>query len=802
MKSILIATLLVISSPRILAQLGVISGTVTGLPGNEPLAFAEVRLVEDSSIAVLTDLDGIFRMEGLEPGTYSLRISAVGFESITVPEILVSNSRVATADAVLKEKTKELEGVEVKANAFELKATSPVGFQTLGRAEVERFPGANRDVSRVIRALPGVASPPSFRNDIIIRGGSPGENKFYLDGIEVPVINHFATQGSSGGPVGLINVNFIREVEFYSGAFPANRGNATSSIFEFQQKEANPERMIFGMALGSSDLAFNIDGPLGKKVDMIFSYRRSYLQFLFAALRLPFLPTYNDAQLRVGVKLNDKNRLTFIGLGALDQFRLNTSVNDGVTDSTTLVRNEYILGNIPSQEQWNYTVGGKYQHFNAWGYQTVVVSRSHLNNESVKFQENDEADPNKLILDYRSQEVENKFRFENDYFKGDLRVNAGFGYERVTYMNRTFNRVFQPSGIVTVNYNTDLDINKMSFFAQASGRLLAKRLLWSVGIRTDFNDYASTMSNPLDQISPRASLSYFLKEDLAVSINAGRYFQLPAYTILGFRSNTEQLVNRANGTKFIQCDHLVGGVTWTPGDLAKISLEGFYKLYANYPFSLEDSISLANLGADFGVIGNEAISSSSEGRAYGLELLVRQKLLKGFYGILAYTFVRSEFKDKRGDFVPSSWDSRHIVSLTGGKRFKKNWEVGVRWLFSGGAPFTPYDVATSSLISVWDITGMGILDYDRLNTERARAFHQLDIRVDKRWFFEKWSLNLYIDIQNLYGFAAETPPFLTTILGQDGNPLVDPNDPSRYQLNTLENSSGTIVPTIGVIVEF
>ena len=157
----------------------------------------------------------------------------------------------------------------------------------MSATEIERLPGANRDVSKVIAALPGVAARATFRNDIIIRGGSPGENKFYLDGIEVPNINHFATQGSSGGPVGLLNVNFIREVEFYSGAFPANRANGLSSVLSFKQKDGNKDALITNFALGSSDAALTFDGPIGDKGDFIFSVRRSYLQFLFAALKLP-----------------------------------------------------------------------------------------------------------------------------------------------------------------------------------------------------------------------------------------------------------------------------------------------------------------------------------------------------------------------------------------------------------------------------------------------------------------------------------------------------------------------------------
>ncbi|MCF8416776.1 MAG: ferric aerobactin receptor, partial [Crocinitomicaceae bacterium] len=214
------------------------------------------------------------------------------------------------------------------------------------------------------------------------------------------------------------------------------------------------------------------------------------------------------------------------------------------------------------------------------------------------------------------------------------------------------------------------------------------------------------------------------------------------------------------------------------------------------------SISLANLGSDFGVVGNEAVSSTSTGRAYGLEFLYQQKLFKGFYGVVAYTFVRSEFLDKNSKYVASSWDSKHIVSLTGGKRFKKGWEIGARWLFSGGSPYTPYDVSTSSIKQVWDVTGQGILDYNQLNTQREANYHQLNVRVDKKLYLKKFNLNFYLDIQNLYGYKTKVAPLLLLVKDENGQPLTDPNDPTRYQTKLIENTSGIVQPTIGFIVEF
>jgi hypothetical protein len=674
-------------------------------------------------------------------------------------------------------------------------------LKSLNATEIERLPGANRDVSKVIAALPGVASRATFRNDIIIRGGSPGENKFYLDGIEVPNINHFATQGSSGGPVGLLNVNFIREVDFYSGAFPANRANGLSSVISFKQKDGNKDGLITNFALGSSDAALTFDGPIGKKVNFIFSARRSYLQFLFAALKLPILPTYNDFQYKVNVKLNDKNKISFIGLGAIDDFRLNTTVNDNITDTVQREYNDFILGNLPLQKQWNYTLGINYSHTSKKSVQTIVLSRNMLNNTSSRYKDFIETEANKL-QDYSSFEAENKLRMEHTYLNNGWKWNVGLGYEYARYFNSTFNKITVQGSPLTIDFKSDLFMSKAAVFSQLSKGFFGEKVNLSLGIRSDISNYSTGMMNPFNQLSPSFSINYRITPSFALNANVARYHQLPSYTILGYRDMAGDLVNKSNNLTYIQADHFVFGAEYLTKLNSRFTLEGFFKKYDKYPFSIKDSLSLANVGSDFGIVGNEAVSSNSKGRTYGAEFLYQQKLFKGFYAILAYTFVVSEFKDKNNLYVPTAWDSKNIVSFTGGKRFKKGWEVGFRWLFSGGSPYTPYDVETSTLKQNWDINGFGILDYDALNTKRESSFHQLNVRVDKKIFLNRMNLNFYLDIQNAYAFKAKLAPILLVETDNNGTPIEDPNDPTRYKSKFVENTSGIIQPTIGIIVEF
>ena len=797
---LLLSFIILCTSSLSFAQISNVVGRVSSSQSNESIEMASVTIVELQKI-VFTDKNGVFSFENIVPGLYTFKAKAAGFEEQVMNEISVTYTRKVELNFTLEPLFKEQKEVKVKASAFKKNPESPVSLRTLNAAEIERLPGAGRDVSKVLQALPGVALRPTFRNDIIIRGGSPGENKFYLDGIEVPNINHFATQGSSGGPVGLLNVNFIREVDFYSGAFPANRAIGLSSVISFNQKDGNKEKLVTNFALGSSDAALTFDGPLGKKADFIFSIRRSYLQFLFSALKLPFLPTYNDSQFKVNIRPNDKNKISIIGLGAFDDFALNTSVNDGITDTTQLEYNNFILGNIPTQKQWNYTIGMNWQHYSKNSIQTIVASRNMLNNSSVRYFNNIE-EPINRILDYRSFEAENKFRFEHQFTKNGYKFNLGVGYEYARYFSSNYNKIAIQGNVITIDNQSNLYISKAAAFGQVSKAYLDGRMNLSLGIRTDINSYSSSMSNPLNQLSPMFSASYKLTPSWTINANVARYNQLPAYTILGFRNATGDLVNKQNELKYITADHFVLGTAYLTEFNARFSVEGFYKKYMNYPFSINDSISLANLGTDFGIVGNEAVRSVSTGRAYGTEFLYQQKMVKGFYGVVAYTFVTSEILTANNTYAASSWDSKNIVSLTGGKRFKNGWEIGVRWLYSGGSPYTPIDVETSSLKAVWDVNGRGLLDYSKLNTEREGNFHQLNIRVDKKYYLKKWTLNFYLDIQNAYAAKTNVAPILLVEKDAAGNPITDPNDPTRYKTKFIENTSGILQPSLGIIIEF
>ena len=775
-------------------QSGRIEGKVFDKSNGEPLPFVNV-IIAGTNIGSTTDMDGRFIFTGVTPGFVNLQASFVGYSTKLSPDLMITNATPAYIELKLEPMETKLEEVVIRVSPFERPNDAPMSMQKIGLAEIETNPGANRDISKVIQSFPGVAATPSFRNDILVRGGGPAENVYYLEEVEVPNINHFQTQGASGGSNGIINADQITNVDFYSGGFPAEKGDALSSVFEFKLKDGNPDKPKWRFTLGASEIAFSGDGPAGKKSDYIFSVRRSYLQFLFSALQLPFLPTFTDYQVKWRTKINAKNEIKIISLGALDQFALNTGIKDPDAQQ------EYILSFIPVNNQWSYAIGGVYKHYGRNSLHTVVLSRNMLNYESYKYPNNNESLPKNF--DYASQEIENKLRYEYTVLFNGFQLRGSVNTEYAKYNNQTTNYFFLNDEVQENRYTTDIGFLKWGASFSMTKSFFGDRLSTVIGIRADANNYSTQMQNIADQLSPRLALRYSFLQRYSVSFSIGRYYELPAYTALGFKNNENILVNKENGISYIKSDQIVAGFEYSLNENVLFTLEGFNKTYDNYPFSLVDSVSLATKGGDFGVIGDEPVLSIGEGRAYGFELSNRTRIGRKLNLIVSYTFFRSEIQDKYGDYVPTSWDNQHVFVATGSYNLKKNWTVGAKFRFAGGLPYTPYDMETSSRVDAWATRGRAFINYDEVNSLRLSSFNQLDIRVDKRLYFKKWSLMLYLDIQNLYNFQSEEPDIVVRKQDNEGNYIVyDDNGILRYDLETIPSSSGTVLPTVGLMIEF
>jgi len=783
--------LIFLASAGAFAQKGSIKGKVYNAKTNQPLEFATI-LIQGTSIGSTSDLDGNYIFTGIEPGFKRVVISSVGFETTISPEIQVQGNQTAYLDVAIPESSTQLTEVTVRQNLNLKKIDSPLSLLKIGVQEIEKSAGANRDVSKVVQTLPGVGTADPNRNDLIVRGGGPSENVFYLDGVEIPVINHFSTQGSSGGAVGIINPDFVREINFYTGAFPANRGNALSSVMDIKQKDGSKDRIHSKVSIGASDAALTLDGPIGKKSTFIVSARQSYLQFLFSAIGLPFLPTYTDFQVKNKIQFNTKNELTFIGIGAIDNMVLNKDIPNP-TESQ-----RYILAYLPIYKQWNYTVGTVYRHFAENFYDTWVLSRNMLRNANFKYQDNDESKPK--VSDYLSDEAENKLRFERNYPDLPVKLMIGGGLKYAHYTNETSRKIVLNNTVNELNYQTNLNLFGYQVFTQASKEYLEDLLKLSFGVSFSGNNFNSNMSNPLNQFSPRLSASYALSEKWDLNANIGRYVMQPSYTTLGYRNTAGVLINKNEKLKFTASNQAILGFEYRPAEKMRLSVEGFFKQYEDYPLSVAEGISIASKGTDYGQVGDEEIISTGKGRAYGVEFLFKVMEMSKLNLTSTYTYFRSEFTDAGGVYRPSSWDTRHLFNFIASYKLPRNWNIATRWRYVGGSPYTPIQEALSSNKAAWDIQNQPYLDYNHFNSLRLRNSHLLDLRIDKEYYFKKWVFNIYTDIQNVYNFQSEGAPIYTN-LDVNGSPITNPTDPGSYSLRKISSLGGNVLPTIGILIK-
>jgi hypothetical protein len=789
---------------------GAINGFVKDVRNLLPLEGVTIQVV-GTKLTTQTDKTGFYRLSNIPLKSWNIQASAVGYKPEQKFDVIITTGNVPELNFELEPSYKELKSVEVKAQFIK-----PVGVvnsvQSLGVTEIAKYPGANFDIAKVVQSLPGVSGSVGFRNDIILRGGAPNENTYFLDGIEIPSINHFATQGAAGGPVGLLNVSFIEGVTLHTSAFPAKYDNPLSGVLQFKQKSGNPEKFQGNFRLSASEAALTAEGPLGKKngkTTYIASVRRSYLQFIFQLIDLPFLPDYWDYQYKVTHKIDKKNELNLIGIGAIDNFTFKKPENPTLEQLA-------ILEQIPLNTQRTNTTGVSWRHTTAKGYWQLALSNNRLVNTADQYKDNEKPVDSERILNYRSTEDETRLRYEWNYNANGWQISSGVVGIFANYTNSTFQRRPPTSAIPAgyeANYSTDINFIRYGAFIQTAKRFAKGRLLLSAGIRADGNTFTTNGNNIGRTFSPRLSASYKLTESVSINSSIGRYYKIAPYTILGYRENGK-LVNQS--TDYIQSDHYVAGIEWLPTASRRITLEGFYKAYDQYPVSIDKGISLANLGGNFGVLGNERVSDNGRGNTYGFEFMYQERLTKNFYGILAYTFYYSQFSGAdRNKLISSAWDNRHLISFTGGYKFAKNWEIGIRFRYQGETPSTPYDEFRS--LESYPFTNTAVLDYSRINSERLAAFNAADLRVDKKWNFNKWTLDVFLDIQNVYNSLNPTQSGWTlkrnadnSIATKDGN-MYDPgvfnntaDIPGRQNAIPviLPNTSGSRLPSIGFVIEF
>jgi len=731
-----------------------ITGRVIDAETKEPLAGAAVRVVGTARGAVVRE-DGGFTLVGLAPGTYQLSVNSVGYNPFVQADVVVSNARPAMVEIELQQ-ARRSSVVTVRPDYFGSVGTSSISTQRLSAEEVRRLPGGFEDVVRAVSTLPGVAQAQNGRNDLLVRGGAPSENLFLVDNLEVPNINHFGTQGAGGGPLSFINLDFVQNVDFSTGGFGVKYGDRLSSVLTLDLREGRTDRTGGKATISASQFGLNLEGPALDGTSYLFSARRSYLDLIFRAAGFSFVPEYWDFLGKVEWKIGPRDNLSALAIAAIDNVRQFTSSADDRLDNSRILDN--------SQDQ--FVAGLTWRHLVDNGVLTTTMGRTRV---AYRFRQSDTLG----APIFSNTSLEDELSLRSDLF---LQVAEG------TELS---------AGAIgrTVGFVSDLYVDQPGFTLSAAPRerftkagayvQLAQTLPWgtrvTAGGRLDYFDGVEEKINP----SFRGSVMQPVDDRSRIAVAAGRYFQTPSYIWLAS--------NAANRTlRSIRTDQIVLGVDRVLREDVRVSLEGYYKSYGDYPASLQRPwLVLANTGAGFGGADNgfaefgiDPLASEGRGRAYGLELLVQKKLSEiRCYGVLSLSIGRSLFTALDGVERPGSYDQQFLLNLSGGYRLSDVWEVGLKFRYAAGRPYTPVgengDPATGfQVVALY-------------NAERLSPSHALDLRLDRRWPFADWTLITYIDVQNVYNRQNPSPP--------------------RWNPRTRQGETAStigILPSIGVSAEF
>jgi hypothetical protein len=756
--SILVGFLII--PARLLPQTGVIRGIVVDEISKEPLPAATV-VVLSTTMGASADLEGRFEIKNIPVGIFQIRISLVGYEPRILTDVVVSSARPAELDVKLSQVPIDIGAVEVTAKYFQKSPDVPVSIQRLSYEEIRRSPGGFEDVIRAVSVTPGVAQVEPGRNDLVVRGGAPSENLYVVENIEIPNINHFGTQGGTGGPLTYVNLDFVRETAFSTGGFGVKYGDRMSSVLNVDFRDGRSDRLGGKGTISATQFGLTLEGPVGASSSVILAARRSYLDFIFKANGFSFVPEYWDFFAKFSSKLSNSNTLSFFGIGAIDDVSF---FND---DAEQRYENSRILGTAQRQ----YASGLSWQHVFRNGYGTLSLGRSFVRYNGV--QRDSLLNP---FFTNQSNEGETSLR-------GDLALKLGGDGSTELSVGTQVKRAKTETNLKLTEFVTpegdtlSADVQdyvatgyKGVAYAQLS-KHLPQGFTLTVGGRVDYYGF-------LDRkffLAPRGSLSWEASPLTTLSASVGMYYQSPSYIWLAIEPrNSSLLAARVN-------QYVVGVEQMLRADL-KLRIEGFYKRYSDYPAStLRPYLVLANTGGgyegsmnDFGSFAPEQLTNAGKGRSYGVEFLAQKKLSEiPAYGLVSLTLSRTDFTALDGIERAGIYDQRVIFNTSGGYQFDDHWEASMRFRFGTGRPYTPYNPD-------------GTRNVEDLNSERLPNWNSLDLRVDRRWNFDRWSLIVYLDIQNVYNNK-----FVGTPMWNARNQQVEYNE-----------SSVGILPTIGVSAEF
>ncbi|MBK6772917.1 MAG: TonB-dependent receptor [Ignavibacteria bacterium] len=727
LKSIYLLLLLMLIAPAaVFSQKsydGIIRGTIIDAETQSPVEDAVIEILNTGN-KTTTDSTGNFFFQNLKYDSYQIKISGSGYDPLIKSDLIVYASKPLELIIKLNSKGIITDQIDVEANYFQKSSDVNISSLNLDFEEIRRAPGATEDISRMIQTIPGVSIGNDQRNDIIVRGGSPAENLILIDGIEIPNINHFGTDGSTSGAIGFINVKFIQETGILTGGFPTTFGDKLSSVIDINFREGSKKKFYSDINLSIAGFGGIFEGPLSDKGSYMFSVRRSYLELIKNSIRLTSVPNYWDFNLKADYEISPKDKITLIGLLGLDKIDFSEESAEN---------NPY--GNS-QDDQKTFAAGINYKKLFKKGFIQTVLSDSYTDNYIVQI------DGQSALIKFENKANNNEIILKSDLnyqLSSNLSLNTGIGGKYANIKNYLFLKGdTNAAGFVFDTINADSKFNAVKLFGHANltSKFLKDRLVVNTGVRLDYFDYIRLKT----YFSPRIGASYKITPVTSLNAAAGIYYQSPEYIWLSSHPDNKNLNS-------IRSDHYILGLDhFFSGDL-KATVELFYKNYKDYPVWKDiPTYILIDGGTEFGpnIVG-EAVSAGT-GYVKGIDISLQKKLSsqKGLYGIINYSYINTGFTALAGGEKPGAFDPGHQFTLIAGYQFSSGWLAGLKFKYSGGRPYTPLDYDASKRVN------REVYATDDFNSARYPYYMRIDMRVDKKFDFSKASLVCYIELQNLF----------------------------------------------------
>lgn len=727
---------------------GAISGVVVNAAG-QPAQGVRVCALDTAS-CVTSDARGAFRIGELRAGAYRLEILPDEGLPFTSDPVDVRAGLNGTVDITLPTVENLQQAVTVTAPAFrQPEEVKNSGFLVQPR-QILKSAAALQDVSRYVQGLPGVViGTDDFRNDIIVRGGSPLENLFVVDNVEIPNINAFANFASAGGTVSLLDAELMQDVTFLTGGYPAPYINRTSSVLQVTQREGSRKKFGGWATVGFAGAGAILEGPIniGKREERgswVVSARRSFLDLFTDDAGFGGVPVLYAVNAKAVYDLTPSDRIWLVNIAGIDEIRL------GLTDSSDL---EDELANFDIRfSGWRSATGFNWQRiFGSRGVGLLGITHSEAKvGQQVKDLVAEGVPPSgvppeaviapsPVVYSENSREGETTIKYDLTVhlpFFGMVQAGGSVKAFRIGYT------VASPFGNDTP-YSPKPNINpffldtrfrsyQTGAYLQAS-KQVAARVNLTLGGRFDGYQILSQA-----RFSPRAGVKVRLTDALSWNSSVGSYYQQPAFLFVSaFAQNAALAPWRA--------DHYVTGVAWSPDAGLRVTAEAYRKSYSKYPVASDlPTVSLANIGDTFDV--REILFplvSAGEGYSEGAELFVEKRLTSKIYGQGNLSFSRTRHAGLDRVLRPGSFDYPFVFNLLGGYRLSRAWEFSARLSFLSGRPFTPYDQAVSTA------QRRGVYDLTRVNAERAPDYGRVDLRVDRTFMVAGQPLNVFAGVQNV-----------------------------------------------------